>query len=156
MAGEKYADRAIAELAAWLTAQLPAQLRQVETDQGLTPSSLTDPVAVVKARVPSDNRSPLIEVFEESWDYIDFRQRLLSVDCSIVCSFTHDADISAGELFVRRYLTALLRTLEQDATFGGKVEACIPRDGSSAMIQGAQSETREVFAQGVEIRLHQP
>lgn len=156
MANEKYVDRAVKQVAAFIRANLPTQLRQVETDQGLTANSLTDPVEVVEARVPFDTRSPLIEVYEESGVYESFSERLMVVDCSVVCSFTHDANVAAGELFVRRYMTALLRTMEQDATLGGTVNAAIPIDIESAVIRSAPGETTEAFALGVQVRLHQP
>lgn len=156
MAGEKYIDRAVTQLAARITAQLPTYLRNVETDQGLAVDSLTDPVGVGKARLPFDARSPFVEVFDERWDYESFSNRIMVVDCTVAIHYVGDADIEATEIFMRRYMTALLRMIEADATLGGTVEAAIPTDGQSAVARGPDSATHYVYAQGVEVRLHQP
>ena len=66
MAGERFIQKAVLKLSAYINSNLPTQLRAVETAQSLTTDSLTDPIAVVQYRAPFDNRSPLVEVFDES------------------------------------------------------------------------------------------
>ena len=155
MAGEKYIDKAVLKLATFINTNLPAKLREVETAQSLTTDSLTDPVAVVQHRAPFDNRSPLIEVFDEGWDFIDHINKLISVDCTIALSYVGDASVQNGEIFMRRYMTAVLDTLMADTTLGSTVVAAIPTDGSSAVTRGDNATTRHVFTQGVDVHVFQ-
>ena len=155
MAGEQYTDLAVLKLAEYVDANLPAKLRAVETAQGLTADSLTDPVEVIKHRVPFDNRSPLVEVYDDGWDFVDQNNRLLAVDCTVTVSFMGDADIGAGEAFMRRYMTALINTLTADPTLGGSVVSAILTDGSPAISRGDSAATRYVYAQGVEVHVYE-
>lgn len=155
MAGERYVQKAVLKLSAYINSNLPAQLRAVETAQSLTTDSLTDPIAVVQYRAPFDNRSPLVEVFDESWEFIDHINKLVSVDCTIALSYVGDASIENGEIFMRRYITALLDTLMGDTTLGSTVVAAIPTDGSSAITRGDNATTRHVYTQGVDVHVFQ-
>ena len=155
MAGERYIDKAVVKLAAYLSANLPAKLRAVETAQSMTANSLTDPVEVLDHRAPYDNRSPLVECFDESWDFVDLPNKMVSVDCTIALSYLGDANLANGEKFMRRYSTALIECLLADATLGGEVVAAIPTDGSSASARGDSSQTRFIYTQGVDVRLHE-
>ena len=154
MAGERYIDKAVVKLAAYLSANLPAKLRAVETAQSMSVNSLTDPVDVLDHRAPFDNRSPLVECFDEAWNFVDLKNRMVSVDCTIALSYLGDANLANGERFMRRYATALIDCLLADTTLGGEVVAAIPTDGSSASARGDSSQTRFIYTQGVDVRLH--
>jgi hypothetical protein len=120
----RYSDRAVVGLAAYLRTAIPAALRNVETDLGLTASSMPDPVEVVERRSPADNRSPLVEVFDNGGSYEDWTSRLWITDCSIAWSYAGDGDLVAGDTLARRYVTAIIKALEADLTLGGRaVEA---------------------------------
>ena len=151
---ERFIDKAVEQTATYLTDNLPAKLRAVETELGLTADSLTDPVAVVSHRVPFDNRSPLLEVFEEGWSWTAQANRMMAVDLTVAISDVSDADIGAGEVFMRRYITALIDTFHADQTLGGTVTAAILTDGSSAVARGDSSASRFVYTQGVEVRVN--
>tara|TARA_Y100000310_G_C20227408_1_gene598617 strand:- start:26 stop:502 length:477 start_codon:yes stop_codon:yes gene_type:complete len=154
MAGEKYIDLAVVKLAAFLNTNLATKLRAVETAQSLTTDSLTDPVGVLTHRAPFDNRSPLIEVFDEGWSYIDLKNKLLSIDCTVAVTYIGDANISGGETFMRRYMTAVLDTIMSDPTLGATVVKAVPTDGSSAVSRGDHSMTRHIFTQGVDVHVY--
>ena len=153
MAGERYMDKAVVKLVAHLTANLPGSLRAVEVEQSMAVGSLTDPVDILPHRAPFDNRSPLIEVFDESWDFLDQNNKLASVDVTIALSYLGDANLAGGEQFMRRYSTALIDCLTDDPTLSGAVVAVRLVDGSSAAAHGDSSRTRFIYTQGVDVRL---
>ena len=155
MANERYIDAAITHLRDFINTNLPAQLRAVETEQGLTASSLTDPEDVLKHRAPFDNRSPLVEIFEESWAFIDIRNKLISTDCTVALHHMGDADLEAGEIFGRRYMTAIIQCVLSDTTLGGKVVTIIPTDGASVVGRGDNATTRRVYTQGFDVHTYE-
>ena len=153
MAGEQHIDKAVTKLKAHIASGIAAQLRAVESAQSLSTNSLTDPVAVLDHRAPFDNRSPLIEVFEESWRFIDQRQGLVSVDATIAVKYVTDADLSSAETFMRRYMSAVIETIRDDPTLGSTVVECLLTDGSSAVGRGDTSTTLLVSTQGVDVHV---
>tara|TARA_R100000655_G_scaffold90307_1_gene130845 strand:+ start:321 stop:794 length:474 start_codon:yes stop_codon:yes gene_type:complete len=154
MAGEKHIDLAVVKLQAFLNSNLPAKLRAVESAQSLSSNALTDPVEVIAYRAPFDNRSPLVEVFDQGWDFVHQRENLIAVDCTVALNFISDANLAGAEQFMRRYVTALIDTLQSDTTLGSSVVTTILRDGSSDVARGSDSTTRYVYTQGVEIHVH--
>tara|TARA_R100001163_G_scaffold54569_1_gene41889 strand:- start:120 stop:593 length:474 start_codon:yes stop_codon:yes gene_type:complete len=154
MAGERHVDLAVVKLQAFLNSNLPAKLRAVESAQSLSTNALTDPVAVIAHRAPFDNRSPLVEVFDQSWDFVHQRENLIAVDCTVALNFISDANLAGAEQFMRRYVTALIDTIQSDTTLGSSVVTTILRDGSSDVGRGADSTTRYVYTQGVEVHVH--
>ena len=153
MSGEQHIDKAVTKLRSYINANIATKLRAVETAQSLTTNSLTDPVEVLDHRAPFDNRSPLIEVFEESWRFVDQRQGLGSVDATIAVKYITDADISAAENFMRRYMSAVIETIRADSTLGNTVVDCLLTDGSSAVGRGDTSTTLLVSTQGVDVHV---
>jgi hypothetical protein len=132
----RYSDRAVTALAAYVRAQLPTHLRALETELELTAGAIADPVEVVERMAPEDNRSPLIEVYDAggSWAASDgYDHRIWAADCTVALSYTSDADISAGEAFVRRYATAVIRCLLASDNLGSTViEAVLGGVGAGA------------------------
>ena len=155
MAGEKYVDKAVVKLASFIDTNLPAKLRTLESDQSLTADSVTDPVEVLTYRAPFDNRSPLIEVFDVGWRFLDYINRIVSVNCTVAITYFSDADLSAGEQRMRRYVTALLDCVLADTTLGATVIAAIPTDGSSAVAHGDNATTHHVYTHGFDIHVFQ-
>ena len=154
MAGEKHIDQAVVKLAAYLDSNLPAKLRAVETAQSLSTNDLTDPVDVLAHRAPFDNRSPLVEVFDQGWTFEQQRMNLLSVDCTVAVTYVSDANLAGAEQFMRRYMTALIDCINGDTTLGNTVTTCILRDGSSAVGRCHNSTTRYVYTQGVDVHVY--
>lgn len=152
----RYTDKAVTSLADYIRTHIAARLRAIEVEEDLEENSLADPQAVVAARVPSDNRTPLIEVFDEGWEFLKkANQRLLAVDCTVSWSYASDTDLVAGAKTLRRYETALLKLLELgDWRLGGAVVLAIPTDGASGVVRGDNSATRHVFTQGVMVHVH--
>lgn len=153
MPGERYVDKAVEKLAAFIAANLPTQLRAVETAQSLAASSLEDPVAVLNHRAPFDNRSPLVEVFEERWDFVDLNNKILAADLTVAFTFIGGPDLGEGEKTLRRYATALIDCITANPTLGGEVIVAMLTDGSSAVGRGDNSSTKFVFTQGVEVHV---
>lgn len=159
MSGEAFVEKAVEALHSAISSGLVAKLRAVETAQGLTASSLTDPVAILRGRFPNDNRSPLVWVHANGWEYTFQRQRYMAVDCTVVVAAVGGAGPTGPtdlEVFLERYTTALIRTIEADPSLGSKVSAALITDGESAASSGDSSATRMVHAIGVEVRVHSP
>lgn len=154
MAGERWTQKAVKSLRDYLAANYATQLRAVETAQGLAANSIPDPVEYIAAKVPKDNRVPLVQCYETRWSWTRAagqRNLLLTVDCEIVLTYASDADLGAGELMLRRYQTALLDCLKADPKLANTVVQCAIADGDSEAIAGDASSTRMLFAQGVVI-----
>lgn len=155
MAGERYIDRAVSSLAAYLAATVPAALRAIETEQGLSANTLRNPVAYTTARVPNDLRTPLVKVYDEGGEFVSQRNRLLSVDCSIEVSLTGDANSETLEANMRRYATAIIDAVTASPTLAGRVEMALLQDYGAGVTRGDQSSTRIVFVQGVTIHVQE-
>ncbi len=159
MANEHYARKAVVVLAAYIRDNIATYLRAEETELSLTASSLTDPVAVVEARVPNDNRSPLYEVFVIAGgpeDNGDERQRIHSYDLSVFWSWFGDADIAAGEAFTMNQYTALHRCLEADYSLDTTTAHAEPGRAEFEADHGDSSSTRHAFELRVKVRTHDP
>lgn len=125
----KYEQRAVDALHAVFTAGFATQLRAVETDEGLSSGALTDPQAYIRAFVPSDNRTPLIQIYAEGGEPLGDsgnRQNLSMIDCTVVATYGATSDMEAAERFMGRYLTAMIQLVRAN-----------PRLGNAAGIIGA-------------------
>ena len=150
----RYTERAVDALHTYVSTNYATQLRDVETDQGLDANSLTDPVAYLKFRAPFDNRSPLVQIYEEGWRFEDQRNNLLIVDCAIEIMFHGATDLASGELRMRRYLTALYQTIAVDPLLNdAAVTGALWLDGAAGEIIGDTSATRHIIAQGIQVRV---
>ena len=156
----RYIQKAVDALHTTIDGGIAAQLRAVETSESLTSGALTDPQDVVKARLPMDNRSPLVQVFEESWAHdTDAGQRhsMITTFCNVVITtLSQDADLEAAELFMRRYVTAAIETVAADPSLGGSAMSAIVTGGDSAAVIGDQSASRFAHVLEVEVRTHTP
>lgn len=153
MAGEAYIEKAVNALHSYIQTNYAAALRTIESEQSLTASSLTDPVAYVEAYAPDDNRVPLIEVYEVGWSMEDQRNGIVYVRCDVVVSWAGDADIVSGQLRTRRYITALLRILRSGQTLSSTVNGVLIGSGESAVAHGSVSATRHTFRQSVTVMI---
>ena len=156
----RYIQKAVDALHNTISGGIAAQLRAVETSESLSTNALTDPQAVVKARMPLDNRSPMVQVFEETWAHdmaAGQRHRIITTNCNVVITtLSHDADLEAAELFVRRYVTAMVETIANDPTLGGAAMSAVIMGGDSAAFVGDQSASRIAHVLDVEVRTHTP
>lgn len=155
MTTRRYIDRAINGLGSYCEANYPTHLRAIEVELGLASGALTDPVDYVYADVPLDNRTPRVDVFEEGWRHDDNRNDVIAIDATVVLSFLGDADLEAGKLKRRQYLTAFFRMIRADRTLGGTVNAAFCTDGQPASKKG-DSTVLHIFAQGMDLRIHEP
>lgn len=150
----RFIDLAIDALRDHLEADLPQALRDIETEDGLTAGSLTDPVEVMAARAPADHRSILVQCFEEDWDIVDQRNGVAVVDATVLVLAKGGPDIRVNEKFMRRYMQAVMDVIVGDETLGGKVSSSLVTDGNSeAEFSGAK--TRYASMQGVRIEMFQ-
>jgi hypothetical protein len=151
----RYADSAVSSLATYLAVQLPLQLRAVEVELQLANGSLGSPVDVVTARVPNDMRSPLVKVYDAGGDMVSHRvPRMMAIDCAVEVSLVGDCNVEALEVKMRRWLTAVYKSLEQSRTLGGLVEQALAKDYGSGLVRGADTATRFVSSIGVEVKVH--
>ena len=153
MSGERYAERAVKALKDYVTSNLAAYLRAVETAQGLDEDSLTDPVAYLDYAAPDDYRSPMVMVWTDGGEVEDWQHQIESYDCTVALLYSGDANIGAGQIKMRRYLTALLQCLRADRTLGGNVQAAIDEDRELNVSTGKNSVTWHELTVGVTVRL---
>lgn len=153
MASE-FLDRAVDALADIFDSGLAAQLRLVETEAGIAANSLTDPEEIVRGQVPWDPRSPLIQIYDVSWETIDQRNNLWRV--SLACVLTHVGapDITSGKLFARRYMAAIKRLILSDPTAGDQLVGVYLTDGASSAGEGDNSGIRTIYAQGIDVDVY--
>lgn len=148
---------AVDALRDYLAAQMPTYLRALETELSLTASSLTDPVEVIDYEAPQDNRSPLIQVFETDFgpDEIGAGQDngVYTVRTTVVVCRTSDADLSGGEVFMRRYVAALLRAVIADPGLSGRVTQTVFLGAKAHHAFGDQSAIRHIYEINFEIGL---
>ena len=132
------------------------QLRAVETALGLTSGDLTDPLEIVAARAPNDNRTPLVQHYAEAWRWdTAHREKVMMVDYTILVTYGA-VDLEAGELFMSRYMTAIAQIFETDSTLGGEVTGAALTDGDASRSIGDQSTTRHAWAMGLAIQVDSP
>lgn len=144
-------EKAVNALHTVYSSGLAAQLRAVETESGMAVGSLKDPVKIVKYRAPLDNTSPLLQIYEEGFNFYDQRHDLVTVDCSIVLSWNGSTDLLANEVFMRRYVDAIMRVIFADYTLGGQAVQAVVTQGEAAKIEGDQSTTRHLYGIGVDV-----
>ena len=156
MAGEKYGDRAVAVLVAYVAANLQTYLTAVETAQSLTAGSMTPPAAYVASLITNDPRTPVVMVDCDGGITEDWGENLHVYDCMAILAFSGDADVSAGEAKARRYMTAMLDCIRADATLGATAEyaECTSQDFDAQV--GGDSMTRHAVGLGVMVRIHEP
>ena len=154
----RYIQKAVDSLHTTIDDGIAAQLRAVETSESLSAGALTDPQDVVKARLPMDNRSPLVQVFEETWAHdiaAGQRHDIITTFCNVVITtLSPDVDLEVAELFMRRYVTAMIETIATDPTLGGSAMSAVVTGGASAAIVGDNSASRLAHVLEVEVRTH--
>lgn len=152
----RYAKKALDALHAQVSSDIAAALRAVETDESITADSLTDPVEVVKASVPNDNRSPLIQIYWDTMVTVDQRNGMYDVDCVVEWTWQGGSDLAANELFAQRYLDAIYRSILDDQTLGGLVPQAIVEDTQALTFGGDESATRQGHTTTVTVSVHSP
>lgn len=150
----RFTERAVEALRDYIAANYESYLREVETELSLSSGALPNPVAYMQADLPSDNRNPRVDVYEESWEFRDDdRDRMyMVVNCTIAWIYKGDADNEAGEILARRCLTAMLKCLWDGRDLGGEVTAIYFLNGSAGAVT-EENATQHVFAQGVAVVL---
>lgn len=152
-------EEAVRRLKAFLESNLAAALRAVETEEGISASSLADPVAFLDYEAPHDNRAPLIAVFDESGGPIEpagQRHNLWAVGCTVAISTgSADADIQSNSQFARRYVGAVVKCIRDAPTLGSTVVAAIVGRWERETF-GDESAVRFVYFLDVEIHVHTP
>jgi len=154
MANERYAEKAIKLLGAYLTTQFPLEIAAIESEQSLGAGAIEDPVAYVLEEVPNDNRSPLVEIYDTGGDFEDQRNSLFVADCVVAISFASDCDTAAGKKRLQRYQTALTNTIRDNPTLTGGVTQCLLGAISAGVVRGDESTTRFALEQQIEVWIH--
>lgn len=156
-----YEEKAVAAVAGLLAdagVGVVAQLRIIETERSLAPHTLPDPVAILDYLAPADPRSPLIQVYDvaqqnsgEQW-----RNRISDVEVEIGITYNGDADISAAELLMRRYIQAVRMALDASPTCLQAIGQAWAMDANRTLEMTYDSTTRHGRAIGVAVRVQDP
>lgn len=155
MAGN-YAQKAVAALYDRHVAQLPTELAAVETEQSLAAGALAEPEAYLDHRAIYDNRSPLIQVYDEGVAEGDDRAGVWIVPCTVVLSYLGGTNLSANELFVRRYLTALMRVVQKDPTLGSTSITLVDFvNVDAARVEGDRAASRHLYGIGWNVHIYE-
>lgn len=164
MSGEVLIDKAVTELAAYIEANLAAELRQVETDQGLVADSLGSWSGIVRAfnlyTHQGGDGQPEIQVYDLQADLPSQRHDLMAVQCAVDIIWTATSgDPEAAEDFGRRWATALYRCVANVANRH-------PQSSNSGVVflvtgfdratEAYESTMRHARSMGVEVRVHSP
>jgi hypothetical protein len=147
----RYVRRAVDAVADYIEANLPTYLDTVETEESLTPGSLEDPKDYLQDDAPHDNRSPLVQVFADSWDFKDQRQKILEVKVTIAVALSGNAATESLSAKVDRYVSALIMCLTASPSLGGRVNTSLLGAGDRDADHGDQSIRRQVFLQDLNV-----
>lgn len=153
MSNERLAELAVEALAATLETYIAAQLDAIETEQSLAAGTLPDFAAVERSNVPGDPRTPLLEVYDTDSAWVDFYGRIFDVTCKVAFSVVHaDADPVPTDRLMRRYYTAVIKTLRAHETLGDLVLSATPGACTSGLAIG-EAEVRAVSELTVVVRV---
>lgn len=152
----KRARLAVSALVSALSADLPAALRAIETEDGIAVNSLGDPTEIRGAFTPSDQRDRLVQVFADSGENdSEFGSGFSGTaitECVVVFSHTtSSADPSVGELLAWRWVDAICDVIAADPSLGGQVVKAVWTDFDRTYALTDESSTRHVRAVGVEV-----
>src|SRR3990167_2055539 len=144
----RYVEQAVDALYTQVNADIAAKLTDVESDSGLSAGELPAPT-VVKYEATNLNTSPLIQIFEQGFSPIDesggIRSGAYAVPCKLVFTLRADADLSAAEVQVRRYVDAIMRSVVNDTTLGGSAVGCEFLGANAHVAIGDESTTRHGY-----------
>jgi hypothetical protein len=154
----RWIDRAVNATAEFLETNYPAALRALELREGLVPNSLQDPEAYVRRAAPFDARAPLVEVYDDGWEFLDqgHVNTMCAVGVWVYVSYLGDADVEAGNAMVNKYITALLDLVQARFDLDGAVASAIMRGGRSEAANGDNERTRHSKGQLLEIHVYEP
>lgn len=150
-----FLDLAVEAVAAELAAELTSAINTIEASTSLT---ITDPVAVVRARVPYDGRSPLVLVYDEGSRVeggAAQRNGLHVVDVTVAVSYLGTADVEASERIARLYIEAIRNIIVANPTFDGQVISAVITDTEAEAALGPESRIHHMRTLGVEVRTYQ-
>ena len=139
----RYVEQAVDALYAQINGSIASKCTAVETASSLSAGDLPAPT-VIKYEAENDNRSPLIQIFEDGFEG-DQRNGVYYVPCRVVFTLKSDADLSAAEVKVRRYIDAIMRSVLADPTLGGLAPQCVFTGASAHMTVGDESTTRHGY-----------
>ncbi|MBL95038.1 MAG: hypothetical protein CMF70_07005 [Magnetovibrio sp.] len=151
----KYEERAVVSLRDHLKVNLGAALAAVELDRGFTAGTLREPAAYVMANAPMDTRSPLVEMWCEVSDPVNYAtgSNVWLYDLSCAISIVGDADIERTVARVYQYSEAIYSAIRADPTLGGTVASALVKKKSFDVFRGPKDITRHIALVSVEIRI---
>ncbi len=150
-----YVERAVDAVAVHLATSLQAELTTVETEAGLSSGDLAMPT-IIKHFRPDDNRSPLLQVYDDSGIVEgDQRNGLWVIPVVIVIQYDGDSVVETGTIHVRRYVTAIMRTMVKDETLAGAVYTTNFAGGDALRLQGDNSKTRHLYGLSWAVRIQE-
>lgn len=134
-----------------------AYLRAYELAAGLATNALPNPVAYERASLPSDTRSPLVQVFDGAWvpGVAGQRNRLWHADLTVVLEYTSDAQLVGAEDLMRAMVAAMVDLFSANPIQDGVGFAVTDGDRSHAMVE-QDSMIRHVRALGLKAMVQDP
>jgi hypothetical protein len=151
----RFSEKAIESMALFIEGGINAQLRLVETDRGLASGSLPNWAEVCRGLTTLLDNWPHFEVWETKVSCQSYLEDIYEVDCKVGLAIVGDADLSAGQLMLRRYEEAMLRLLRSDRTLGGRVLEAV-ESSLEAGITKEDESIRHGFVMDITIALHEP
>lgn len=154
-------DKAVRDLQAQVSNNLAAELRTVETDEGLPANTLKTWSKAVRGFNPTTERGgdgkPEIQVYDLAGSVTEQRHDLVSIGCVVDIVWTSPStDVEVAEDFGRRWMTALYRAI-------AKKHPATASDASTFIVQGFDrltetydSTMRHARSMSVEVRVHSP
>lgn len=123
----RYISHAVESVAAYFEANFPTYVAQINTEES---ASLAVPVVYSRGSVPSETRSPALEVVDDRSDVFDTATNVWdhTIDVNLILKAI-DADLIAHQIAMRQYISAMHLTVHSDGTLGDCVIQAI-RDGS--------------------------
>lgn len=159
MAGEQYGDLAVKSLLDYFETNLATQIAAVETAQSLTAGSLPDPDDYIPAQFDSDPRPQLLQVWAVDGgpveEYATSTDRIAIYNCAVHYEVIGDADAEAGQLMMRRVLTAMINTLYGSRTLGGKVVSAVDTGHELLADKIGDAKTRHSIQLNVAVTVHE-
>lgn len=152
----RWIDRAVNATKTFLEANYPAALRALEVRESLIAGTLEDPAAYVPSAMPYDSRTPLVEIYDEGWKFIDQSNGMCAVAVAVVISYLGDAKVEDGAEQIRKYITALIDLIQGNSRMNLTVGAAILLGGMSEVTQGDNERTRHTKGQLIEVHVYEP
>ena len=156
MAEYRWSSLAIRSLHSMLVAQVPAELRLVETEEERPAGTLLDPRNISRSRQPAQNYSPFIQVYDRGFQFQVQKCRVAVVQCEVSLSWTVSPDLDQTEDFCRAWQNAVIEAIIQNPRLDGSpgIIAAIVTGGEAGLTAIDDSQIRHMKLISVDVHVH--